>query len=348
MSSKSLIRAGAAVLIAVGLQIPAAAGVADGARAPVAAAWSLGTATKTGTTTSCPVGYTCDTVSVSGCPNVGQAITATVAKSSPSASPRGLVFFFSGAGGTTWWQQGTQGGSIAAAELVKLRDNDHLVIVQVKWKADWYAAQQGVDSGSGHMACRGATLVKWVHDVYYVPLGLSPAPGSCGYCISGNSGGSSEVSYALSHYGLDSILDGVFPTSGPPLAAIVKGCLTTYPGYLYEGTSATSVDKAEGFLSGGGPCSLHDSSYTSRWNTESVDTGGTDYSHPATRIGFIVGAGDHGASPSHAQDYRDKLQLDSANDVSWWVVSGMVHTIQKSQSGLDALRCLILGLSQGC
>lgn len=47
-----------------------------------------------------------------------------------------------------------------------------------------------------------------------------------------NSGGSSQVSYALELYGFEGILDAVIPTSNPPHAAQEKGCFDV-AGFTY-------------------------------------------------------------------------------------------------------------------
>ena len=74
-----------------------------------------------------------------------------------------------------------------------------------------------------------------------------PVDGVCGFCVLGGSGGSAQAAYSLSHYGLDAIVDGVFPIGGPTHAAIAKGCMRQNRAedqYWYNGSD---FDSAYGF-----------------------------------------------------------------------------------------------------
>jgi hypothetical protein len=211
---------------------------------------------------------------------------------------------------------------------------------------EWFAASSGEDAGLAHTACRPATIVRWVYDHKYVPLHLTPEPGTCGFCATGNSGGGTAVSFALSHYGLDRILNGVFPTSGPTTASLAKGCLLDYPDYNFTDWSTPEMDKPFGYLdqyADPGPCVRHDSSEIPRWDAESVVTGALDLSYPSTRVEMIIGALDHDSAPHHAADFRDVLLADPNNQVIYSVIPGMGHSIGQYQAGIDALETAILG-----
>ena len=153
--------------------------------------------------------------------------------------------------------------------------------------------------------------------------------------MTGNSGGASQVSYALSFYGLDTILDGVFPTSGPPQAAQDKGCLHRVGEARYSyGGNAMIIDQAHGFASDG-PCARGLISFLPRWLAESVDTGGSDFLHPATRVYFIHSDRDLPAVP-HALDYISRLRA-SGTPPRGTGDHRMPHRLQVSSAGLDAL-----------
>ena len=207
----------------------------------VSGPWTLGTFVPlTGGVGDCPAGYLCSNFKVTACPNVSLDASGELAQASPtSGTPKGVAVFFSGGLGDTWWKTGV---GIAADLLTRLHEQDGLVVVQVRWIDSWLKAASGEDAGSAHLACRPATVVKWVHDTIYAPLGLTPALGQCGFCITGNSGGASQVSYALSNFGLDTILNAVIPTGGPPHAAQYKGCLPGFVGYAYNTTQVQHID----------------------------------------------------------------------------------------------------------
>jgi hypothetical protein len=70
----------------------------------------------------------------------------------------------------------------------------------------------------------------------------------------GNSGGASRSSCALSHYGLESLLDAAVPSGGPPHAAQTKGCLRTsgQEAYWYDSGASATID-SYGFQGTSGP-----------------------------------------------------------------------------------------------
>src|SRR5439155_25769229 len=100
-------------------------------------------------------------------------------------------------------------------------------VAQARWVTSWLESSTNDAAGQAHLACRPATLIKFLHGNYFLPMGVTnQQPGIAGFCISGNSGGSSQGGYALSHYGLDDILDVVIPSGGPPHSALAKSCMT--------------------------------------------------------------------------------------------------------------------------
>jgi len=303
--------------------------------------WPLGTLQiNTGTVGDCPSGFVCQPFRIDQCPNVTTDVTGEVAQTAPAGTPRGVVVLVGGGAGGYWWAR----PGPETDYLLHLRDDDGFVIVEVQWKNGWSVAPTGDPVGPAHLACKTATFMQWVHDTIYVPLGLSPWAGQCGFCITGNSGGAAAVSYPLAFYGLDGILDAVIPTGGPGLAAITKGCLQE-PGYGFDTDNVQSVDAAYGYtdpVNDPGPCTLQDAAWRQPWDADSVDLGGNDYDHPGTRIEFLLGANDTTAGPSHAADHRDRLLQDPANPVTWTVVPFMAHHIQGSPTGQAALEASLL------
>lgn len=310
--------------------------------------WPLGTLATVDTDPECIPGYTCEQFAISACPGVALEAEAVMAQAWPSGGvePRGVVVLLSGGDGTSWWNAGNWIGNDT---LTDLRESDKLIIVQIMWLDGWLDATPGEDAGPAHLACRPATAIEWVHDTVYLPLGLDPAEGTCGFCVTGNSGGSTQTSYALSHYGLDTIIDVAILSGGPPHAAIERGCQPGHPdGYRYERPLNTGfIDSSFGFLDGSGPCELQDPAWISRWQEESIDISGTDYSHPTTRVEFIEGTEDNSAGPEHSWDYEAKLRLDPANEVTRTMVPDMGHTLQWYQSGLDVLKASLRSGSDG-
>lgn len=281
---------------------------------------------------TCPSDQVCRGFEVT-CPGVQAPARGYIATGSAGGTPRGVVVTFGGGGGLEY--EFADGGG--AAWLTQVR-SDGFTTVQVRWVDPWLHASTGEDIGTHVLACRPASVVAWIHDTTFVPMNApSLGAGRCGFCLTGNSGGGSQISYAISHYGLEGIVDGIFPTSGPPHAAMAKACRhnSSEAAYWFPDQKAQLIDRARGF-SNNGPCFTHDASYVSKWLQEGVDTGGDDYTHPATRVHIIVGAEDDGYILAHGQDYGARLKQGGSPMVTVQVIPGMGHS--PSVQGLAVLR----------
>jgi hypothetical protein len=319
----------AAVALAMWLTLPVLASAATESAIPSAA---IAATLPVGTVTLTSSSATSDRFTVT-CSGARTPLAGTLLIQAPASPRHGLVMFFSGGYGTTAWAT----NSPSKAWLTGLASAGYEV-VQVEWAAPgWEPAANGEDAGQAHVACRPATIIRWVYDHLYVPLAVPrPGLGVCGFCVTGNSGGASQVSYALAYYGLGSIFNGVFPTSGPPHAALAKGCLSQ-AGYEYGPLALGIIDSSNGYFGSTGPCTRHDSSFTARWNQESVDTNGSSYSYPSTRVHFIFGALDAQSAKTHADDYISRLTRSGSPMVSQETVSGMAHEVAAATSGMAAL-----------
>lgn len=305
-------------------------------------AWQLGTFTKTtGTVGDCPTGSDCFPFVVKDCPQVQDRATGAVSTEFPDGvPPRGVVLFFRGGVAADWWAF----TDTSQEWLERIRQRDGFVTVQVKFDLGWLSAHSGVPSGSALLACRTSTAVKWVYDNIYVPLGLHPARGACGYCITGNSSGASAVAYALAYYGLDTILNAVIPTGGPDHTAITKACLQDSV-YGYNDIHRQTVDLSYGFLDATvnpGPCYLSDPSWSATWDADSLELGGNDYDHPDTRVEFIEGGLDDTGAVPHGRLYLDTLRLHPLTRSTWTFLPNMEHRIADSRNGLQTLERALL------
>jgi hypothetical protein len=277
----------------------------------------LGTFTLGTPSQPCPVGFTCNNFTVT-CPAL-DPITGTIADQKPTVQPRGLVMFFSGDTGTDLWSNASP---LIQPFFQSLLDQGY-ELVQVAWGDNgWLVSVPGVQSGQEVLACRPATAIQWVHD--------NLAQGR--FCITGNSGGAAQITYAISSYGVAA--DVVVPTSGPPMAALSKGCLEE-PGYGYDPNQCSLIDVSYG--SNTGPCVAHDQTFTDTWIANSVETGGTQYNYPATKVHIIIGGQDNVIIGNHANDYFQVLVQAQQPMLTWQVVPFMGHEITLSADGLAAL-----------
>jgi len=274
------------------------------------------------------------------CPGVQRAARGFMRTVRPAGKANGVILFFSGGGGTSYWGRGVRGG-----EFFQDLAREGKISVEVRWQDAWLTAAPGEQIGPARLACRPATIIKWAHDNLFRPLGVTGATvGSCGFCITGNSGGATQVSYALSHYGLDVILDAVVPSGGPPHAAMAKGCLRNpaEQSYWYTDSNAGTIDRSYGFVGrGDGPCSRHDPSFMPRWIADSVDTSGSDYLHPRTRIVFLFGEQDR-IQNGFPLDYIARLRAAGSPFVSVVVAPRTPHATMSTPEGLAAFRAALL------
>jgi len=325
----------AAILLFVVTMATARADVVygDGFEGVGVAALPLGTfVAGSGAVPNCPAGFSCSSFAVS-CSGVANAANGFLAVRATTETFRGVLVFFTGGSGGSWWS--AQGADVAAFGE-RLRGLG-FTIAQVRWGTNWLESSPGNDAGTAHLGCRPATVIRHLHDTLYEGRPLS-GTGRCGFCATGNSGGASQVSYALTHYGLESILDAVVPTGGPPHSDLAKACLD--PAYGYELGTRNFLDRGFGYFDGNGPCAVRDASFTPRWNDESVGTGGNDYAHPATRVHIVIGDQDRGMQLI-AATYIDRLRT-AGSPMTYVIAVNTPHGVYSTEAGRAAIEAALL------
>jgi hypothetical protein len=255
----------------------------------------LGTVTAN-STVACPSGgisgSTCYSLNVS-CPGVAD-FTANLKVNIPSA-PKGTVLFGTGVGGPTLYDSTWKYGS----DVVQSVLSGGFTTVQVAFGTPFNTPNNGWLTGPGgvrRLACRYATVAQWVfQNIHNADTGLP-------FCGTGNSGGADAITYAVTHYGLDSIFAFIEPTSGPPLSRLDYGCICnggsvatpcgkgTLP-LCFAPADAAIVD-----LSYSTPfCEQASASNTSnqaRFLSDSLNGPGAVFSYPRTAVNIAFGGMD--------------------------------------------------------
>src|SRR5712692_5680271 len=209
---------------------------------PTGGKFPLGTFTLVSGSPSCPAGQSCSIEFKVSCPDVQRPASGTLQVMAPGGSPRGMVMVFIGGLGTGFAQ--TEG--VNPQFLHDLVGQGFEVVVDL-WTDSWLQSASGEQVGSARLGCRPATAIDWTYTNMYRKLGVGKkAVGVCGFCLTGNSGGSSQIAYALSLYGMGSIVNAAVMSGGPPHAAIAKGCLQQ-SGYAYDPRSSDILDYSWGF-----------------------------------------------------------------------------------------------------
>jgi hypothetical protein len=151
------------------------------------------------------------------CANVNAFLPydATLKITTPTGASIGTVIFITGGGGVYYYDTNfTYGTSVIDGVVAS-----GFTAVQIAFNnpvAGWTTGPAADGNGPISLACLPATAMQWV----YNNVLISGTP----LCATGNSGGSIAIAYALSQYGLGSILTLAEPTSGPELSRMDYGC----------------------------------------------------------------------------------------------------------------------------
>jgi hypothetical protein len=345
---------------------PTPGGSASDGQTPPAttgATFPLGQVQAAGVGAGCLPGDKCKAFTVT-CPGIGQDAKGILDIGDPSGQPRGLLIFLSGGGGDKFWSQeakqdlrfsgggGGGGGKPIDQQAAKqgsdllqgLRQQGYMTI-QVAWKVAWLGAPNGQAVGPAKLGCRPASLLTWLHDNYFDQMGVDPAPLQCGFCVTGNSGGASQIAYALAFYGLADIIDAAVETGGPPHAALAKACLNT-PGYQYTPGLDSVLDVSYGiYRPDRGPCQMHDPTWEATWTRDGADTGGSVYAYPNTRVLLLLGGKDDTEVGPHQLAYFARLQKAKSPHVEQVTIPAMTHAITADLEGLNRIRDWFLASS---
>ncbi len=261
---------------------------------------------------------TCYKVTVSGCPEVADQ-DAYVKVTLPVGTPRGTVVMVAGGGAVSLYEQFTYGAT-AISNLV----NAGFTTAQVTWAtptfqpspiAGWLSGPGGVR----RLACRFSTFAVWIKNNTSIHSGGT----SEAFCGTGNSGGSSLLSYGLAHGGLASTFDMVESTSGPTNARIDYGCVCNQPhanatvgscsynnvNLCYGTTTAVNLlDPAYGTALCSSAVALKGASTLGPlFLADSVVAPGANYTYPKTDVHLIFGGLDPYQTVPLGLGYADQL-----------------------------------------
>ncbi|MCI0363864.1 MAG: hypothetical protein L0219_08285, partial [Phycisphaerales bacterium] len=198
---------------------------------------------------------------------------------------RGTVVFSSGASGTGFYE-GNSSSLFQSVTAMGFR------VVDRAW-----AGPNGWTTSEGGMrkqACRYATLLTWLRDRIHI---------QGKFVVSGNSGGSAEIGYALTTWQRGDIIDLAIPTSGPAVARLDYACGNPPP---HEWPALCTSILPPGALecapscslgAGRGVCNQASSAPTLEiLRNDSVVHPEAVLNYPKTRVHFLYGKRDCGES----------------------------------------------------
>ncbi len=238
---------------------------------------------------SCPTGSSagarCMRLSVT-CPSI-PALGATLRITAPSSTNRGTILLSTGGGGTTL------NGSIGlSAAMIQTFVADGLSVVELGWD------QPGLWGGpqARTLACRYATAARWAYD------NVHAGGRSTLFAAQGTSGGSSQIAFALAHYGLGDVIALANLGGGPP------GCPLC---------SSDGVHSPEPLLPGSPPSLSRD----------------PQVSYAGTTVRVFLAASE--PTPDIVTDATAYYSAITTGK-SMTMVPGTAHNIEETQAGVDA------------
>jgi hypothetical protein len=209
---------------------------------------------------------------------------------------RGTVVMGSGGPGAGFYA-GSPGGKILVEEIAA----KGFQVIDRAWEGGWVTHE----AGNRKESCRYATLLTWIHDHIYT---------TGKFIATGNSGGSAEISYALTTWGRGDILDVAIPSSGPPLGrldyACVKEaspewaslCASIVPKGVMECASKCILGTANGVCTDMTP-----NPTPQQLLEDSVVHPGAVLNYPKTKVFFLYGAHDCGEPVPIGLTYATKV-----------------------------------------
>jgi hypothetical protein len=254
----------------------------------------------------------------------------------PKKKLRGTILFTTGLGGKGLWEEF---GSSAKSALRKLRSAGYRT-VQLTWDRGWIYSGEGHSEGQAALACKPATVAKWLLDRY------EGEAGDGAFCASGSSAGASLTAYMLSDYGLADRIDAAVMTGGPVFARIDWGCGMGSPSpeeFTWNAQRRKTIDGGYGFTrEGGGPCMRGDTSFIPRLIEESHLGPGRELVFPRTSVWVLVGAQDDIGAVPQARIYSEALQAAGSQDVHFETIKKTPHGVPSTSRGAKRVRKLLL------
>jgi hypothetical protein len=268
--------------------------------------------------------------------------------------PKGSIVFLSGNSGKGYW-----GNSPSSVEILERVRAEGFRTIEVSWQDGWLFGSEENKEGLGKLACRPATLFRWI---YNNPDLFDNTSKNQAFCSAGHSGGSMQVTYPLTHYGLDEIFSLVIATGGIYSARIDKGCLNPDSKFFYGGrnddkhdpnsygrvidSSYTAITNNQ-YTKNGGPCLDMDQSYRKKFKDASVinSNASSRYVYPNTMVSILLGEKDPGIGIPHAYAfYHHLLKQPGAVEslIKLERLIGVGHGVRQKPLGAKRIRKILL------
>jgi hypothetical protein len=292
------------------------------------------------TSTGISLAGTCYAVALS-CPGTTD-LNGYLWVNTPSGTPVGTVMLTTGGDGSGLYWPGFTYGSNVVNSLVQAG----YITVQTAFGGDFTGSQpNGWVTGPGglrRVACRYATLAKWVKD--------NINPSGAAMCATGNSGGSALIGYALAHYNAGSIFNMVEATSGPPISRLDYSCECNQPDVpdpcgtatLSQCAGLTNAQKYIDPAYTSPICSQavqsHSTTNSAQFLSDSILSPEATMAYPNTVVHFVWGGQDLSSAPAMGQAWQQAIteQLIPPS-TAFACVADAPHTLPDAQDGAQEI-----------
>ena len=297
----------------------------------------------------------CYNLSVS-CPEINQDELATVKVGERTGgNDLGTILFFTGWVGDWFWDGSTMLAGMLRSDpsLLPVPDypleNNQTIIanlrlagyrtVQVKW-SNWFRAALGQPSGMKALACRPATIARWVYDNFHLQDRSRP------FCATGHSNGAAQVSYMLSHYGMSDIFSLAVLESGPNWSYIEYACLNDTSEYLHlfaEQGERNTIDWGFGYNNdGSGPCANSSTIWRTNFQGASLISRGGNYWYPHSMLAFQFGELDPTVTALQGKEFYNLLLQNKTSYLVARTILGAGHFTTDTSQGAKAMEETLL------
>ncbi|MBI1888905.1 MAG: hypothetical protein HYS15_03165 [Candidatus Spechtbacteria bacterium] len=244
---------------------------------------------------------------------------------------KGSIFFAIGRFGTDYYSD----------ELPAYARSQGFQTYRIKWVGEYGWGTGTGGAGFRKAMCGFSDVVKWVKD-----KGI--AANSDAMCATGNSGGSFQISYGLSDYGVGDYLDMVILTGGP-VGRWDAGCFdSSSSGYFPTNLRGRGIidymfGYAQDINQRTGPCVRGDGSnpdVVRRFQDESLVSPAINimYSFPSTKVNFVQTVEDSSSAYPLAKFYYDAI----SSQKSWYDIPGTEHEVYRMVGGSTKMKELFV------
>ncbi len=269
-------------------------------------------------------------------------ITVNLKVSDPTGSSVATAVFYAG-GSNVGMYQAVFANSSTHVLTPCLQDG--IRVIQVGWNDPAPFNTMGVFSGQAgtlSLMCRTATLSRAIHDDPTLHTPGTP------FIVCGNSGGSSQISYTLAHYGGGDWIDLAILTGGPPHARLDFGSMGVL-NPIWRNRVASQKTVAFGLeqfqpniTSAWFVCHSYGPNHSAiasrsieggpenRGFKDSVCNGTAEYRYPRTNVHFIYGTLDASEAVPLGREYANRV-LGKTTTIH--IVTGTGHSVPHDEPG---------------